>query len=91
MEEAWLILFQPHNELVTREVIGHSEAEEYGDIQIPSRWNKLVTESMISLNHQACLWIEILCTILNFFPILNLTIDINIECLQLNQYSQEGR
>ena len=28
MEEAWLMLLQPHSELVTREVIGHSEAEE---------------------------------------------------------------
>ena len=27
MEEAWLMLLQPHGELVTREVIGHSEAE----------------------------------------------------------------
>ena len=25
MEEAWLILLQPHSELVTREVTGHSE------------------------------------------------------------------
>ena len=27
MEEAWLMVLQPHSELVTREVIGHSEAE----------------------------------------------------------------
>ena len=32
MEEAWLMLLQPHCELVTREVIGHSEAEGHGDI-----------------------------------------------------------
>ena len=38
------MLLQPHSELVTREVIGHSEAGGYGDIQIPSRWDKLVTE-----------------------------------------------
>ena len=44
MEEAWLMLLQPHSELVTREVIGHSEAEGLGDVQIPSRWNKLVQE-----------------------------------------------
>ena len=44
MEEAWLILLQPHSELVTRKVISHSEAEGYGDIQIPSIWNKLVQE-----------------------------------------------
>ena len=44
MEEAWLELLQPHSELVTREVIGYSKAEGYVDIQIPSRWNKLVTE-----------------------------------------------
>ena len=42
MEEAWLMLLQPHSELVTREVIGHSEAEGHGDVQIPFRWNKLV-------------------------------------------------
>ena len=44
MEDAWLTLLQPHSELVTREVIGHSEAEGFGYIQIPSRWNKLVQE-----------------------------------------------
>ena len=38
------MLLQPHNKLVTREVIGHSKAEGHGDIQIPSRWNKLVQE-----------------------------------------------
>ena len=27
MEEAWLILLQSRSELVTREVIGHSEAK----------------------------------------------------------------
>ena len=44
MEEAWLMLLQPHSKLVTREVIGHSEAEGLEDVQIPSRWNKLVQE-----------------------------------------------
>ena len=44
MEKAWLMLLQPHSEFVTREVIGHSEAEGYRDMQIPSRWDKLVTE-----------------------------------------------
>ena len=44
MEEAWLMLLQSHSESVTREVIGHSEAEGYEDIQIPSSWNKLVQE-----------------------------------------------
>ena len=44
MEEAWLMLLQPHSELVTKEVIGHSEAKEYRDILIPYRWNKLVQE-----------------------------------------------
>ena len=38
------MLLQPHSELVTREVIGHSEAEGLGYVQIPSRWNKLVQE-----------------------------------------------
>ena len=44
MEEAWLMMLLPHRELVTREVIGHSEAEGHGDIKIPSRWNKLAQE-----------------------------------------------
>ena len=44
MEDAWLILLQPHSELVTREVIGHSEAGEPGDIQIPFEWNNLVQQ-----------------------------------------------
>ena len=32
MEGAWLILLQPHSELVTREVIGHNEVEGHGDV-----------------------------------------------------------
>ena len=44
MEEAWLMLLQPHSELVTREVIGYSEVERHGYDQIPSGWNKLVQE-----------------------------------------------
>ena len=32
MEDAWLILLQPHSELVTREVIGHNEAGGLRDI-----------------------------------------------------------
>ena len=44
MEEAWLILLQPHNEPVTREVTGHCEGEGDGDIQAPTRWDKLVAE-----------------------------------------------
>ena len=44
MEEAWLILLQSHSEPITREVIVHSEAERLGDVQRPSRWNKLVTQ-----------------------------------------------
>ena len=39
----WCCL-QPHSELVTREVICHSEDEGLGDVQIPSWWNKLVQE-----------------------------------------------
>ena len=39
-----MMLLQPLSELVTREVIGHSEAEGLGDVKIPSRWNKLVQE-----------------------------------------------
>ena len=44
MEKAWLMLLQPHSKLVTREVIGHSKAKGYGDVQIPFRWDKLITE-----------------------------------------------
>ena len=44
VEEAWLLLLQPNGELVTREVTGYSEEAGYGDIQIPSRWNKLVAK-----------------------------------------------
>ena len=44
MKEAWLILLQLNSELVTREVIGHGEAGEHGNIQGPSRWDKLVEE-----------------------------------------------
>ena len=42
-------------------------------------WSK---NSMISLIHLACQWIERLCTTLNFFPMLNLTTDANIGYLQ---------
>ena len=35
MEEAWLMLLQPHGELVIREVIGYNEAEGYRFIRIP--------------------------------------------------------
>ena len=44
MEEAWLILLQPHGEPITREVTGHHEGEGDGEIQDPSRWDKLVPE-----------------------------------------------
>ena len=44
MEKAWLLLLQPHSELVTREVINHSEAGGHGDIQVPSRWDNLIEE-----------------------------------------------
>ena len=42
MEDAWLILLQPHSELVTRKVIGHSEARGPENVHIPSKWNNLV-------------------------------------------------
>ena len=38
------MLLQPHSEPVTREVIGHSEGRRDGDIQPPSKWDKLVSE-----------------------------------------------
>ena len=44
VENAWLMLLQPHSELVTREVIGHSEAGGPGDIQIPYKQNNLIQQ-----------------------------------------------
>ena len=44
MEETWPVLLQPHSELVTREVNDHSEEEGHGEIQTPSRWDRLVAE-----------------------------------------------
>ena len=38
------MLLQPYSELVTREVTAHTEEEGPGDIQILSRWDKLVAE-----------------------------------------------
>ena len=47
--------------------------------------------SMISLIQLACQWIETLCTTLNFSPMLNLTTDANIGCLQLSQQRWEDK
>ena len=44
MEEAWLMLLQPHSEPVTKEVTGHHEGGGYGDFGAPNRWYKLVSE-----------------------------------------------
>ena len=38
------MLLQPHSELATREVIGHSEGNGFGDAQNPSRWDNLFLE-----------------------------------------------
>ena len=38
------MLFQPHSEPITREVTGHHEEGGDGDIQAPTRWDKLVAE-----------------------------------------------
>ena len=38
------MLLQPHSELVTREVIIHSEAGGHINIYTPFRWDKLVEE-----------------------------------------------
>ena len=38
------MLSQPYNKPVTREVTGHSEGKGDGDVQAPSRWEKLVAE-----------------------------------------------
>ena len=85
MEDVWLMLLQPHSELITREVSGHSEAR--GPEMSRSLLNVIIwfKNSMISLIHLACQCIETLCTTLNFSPILNLTTDANIGCLQLSQ------
>ena len=39
VEEAWLMLLQPHSGIVTREAIAHSKAGGHADIQAPSRWD----------------------------------------------------
>ena len=39
-----LILLQPHSEPVTREMTGHCEGGGDGDVQAPTRWDKLVAE-----------------------------------------------
>ena len=44
MDEAWLMLLQPHSEPVTREVTGHCEGGGVGDVQALIRWDKLVAE-----------------------------------------------
>ena len=44
MDAAWLMLLQPDSELIAREVIGHNEAGGHGNVQRPSRWDKLVVE-----------------------------------------------
>ena len=85
MEDAWLILLQPQSELVTREVIGHSETEGLEIVQIPLDGTNYCRSSMISLIHLEYQWIEIQCITLSFSPMLNLTTDTNIGCLQLSQ------
>ena len=44
MDKAWLILLQPHSDPVTREMTGHHEGGGVGDVQVPTRWEKLVAE-----------------------------------------------
>ena len=44
VEEAWLMLLQPHSEPVTREVTGYREEGGDGDVQSSSRWDKLAAE-----------------------------------------------
>ena len=44
MEEVWLILLEPYSQPVTREATGYSEGKGGGDVQAPSRWDKLVAE-----------------------------------------------
>ena len=85
MEEAWLMLLQPHNELVTREVIGHSEARGHGDVQDPSTWDKFVQEFHdifdppgMPVDRDTVHQIELL-------PMLSLTTDISTGYLQLSQ------
>ena len=44
VEKARLMLLQPHSEPFTREMTGHSEGKGNGDVQAPSKWDKLVVE-----------------------------------------------
>ena len=91
MEEAWLMLLQPYSELVTREVIGHREAEGHGDVQIPSRWNKLVQEFHDVFDPPGMPVYRDTVHHIELFPMLNLTTDACIGCLQLIQQMREGK
>ena len=82
-EEAWLMLSQPHSELVTREITGHSEEGGYGDVYIPSRWDKLVDEFHDPFDPPGMLVDRDTVHHIKLFPMLSLTTDINIKCLQL--------
>ena len=44
MEDAKLVLLQPHSDPIIREVTGHRERGGDRDIQAPTRWDKLVAE-----------------------------------------------
>ena len=85
MEEAWLMLLQPHSEPVTREVTGHCEGGGDGDIQAPTRWDKLVAEFHdifdppgMPVEQDTMHQIELL-------PNAEPTTDISTECLQLSR------
>ena len=39
------MLLQPHSELVTRKVTGHSKEKRYRDVHTSSRWNRLFAKS----------------------------------------------
>ena len=83
------MLLQPHSEPITREVTGHCEGGGDGDIQDLLGGTNWLLNSTISLIHQACLWSQILYIKLSFYPMLNLTTDVSLECLQLSQQRLE--
>ena len=85
MDDAWLMLLQPHSEPVTREVTGQHEGGGDGDIQAPTKWSKLVAGFHDVFNPPGMPVSKIPCIKLSYYPMLSLTTDISTECLQLNQ------
>ena len=77
------MLLQCHSEFITREVIGHSEAIGHGDMQAPSRWEKLVEEFHDIFDPRGMPVDGDIVHHIVLLPILSLTTDVNMEYLQL--------